>query len=119
MEQGRGATLTETQEELKKYQERSLTYAPAYQRLTEDRKLLAGVRQKAPIIFPQFADIEGAAVPQEDKEGKISYHRFFALVHLKSPLTPEEEGRFKNWLDKEISLPTEILFRVEPAPSGN
>ena len=114
-----GATLTETQEELKKYQERSLTYAPAYQRLTEDRKLLAGVRQKAPVIFPQFADIEGAAVPGEDEEGKISYQKFFALVHLKSPLTPEEEGRFRNWLDKETGLTAEIIFRVEPAPSGN
>ena len=58
-------------------------------------------------------------MPGEDEEGKISYQKFFALVYLKSPLTPEEEGRFRNWLDKETGLTAEIIFRVEPAPSGN
>ena len=110
--QAGGATLAQTQEELKKYQERSLLYAPAHQRLTEDRKLLASISQKAPIIFPQFAGIEGASVPGETKEGKLTYQKFFALVYLKAALPPEEELRFKNWLAKETGLPTEIIFRL-------
>ncbi len=107
-----GATLAETQEEVKKYKERSLTFAPAYHRMTEDRKLLDDINQKAPILFPQFISIEGASVPAEDQKGSISYKKFFAMVILQAPLLPEDEVRFLNWLNQEIGLQTEVMFRI-------
>ncbi len=107
-----GATLAETQEELKKYKERSLTYAPAYHRMTEDQKLLTAINQKAPILFPAFKSMEGASVPVEDQKGNISYKKFFALVVLQEPLQPEDELRFLTWLNKETGMKTEVMFRI-------
>ncbi len=107
-----GATLAETQEEVKKYKERSLTYAPAYQRMMEDRKLLGTIADKAPVLFPQFISIEGASVPSEDQKKNIVYMKFFALVELQEAFSPEDEVRFLTWLNKETGLQTEVMFRI-------
>lgn len=107
-------------EELKKYKERSLTYAPAHQRLTEDLKILKAINQKAGIIFPQFVKVEGAAIPHEDAKGKITYEKFFASVSLSSPMNGEETKKFRDWLTAEVGLPviltTELIAPANPAP---
>ncbi len=111
-----GATLAETQEELKKYKERSLLYAPAYQRNVKDKQILSEVRKKAPLLFSQFEGIEAASVASEDEKGNTVYRRMLALVFLKAPLQPEEAARFQSWLNAETGMEVTVMYQAAPTP---
>ncbi|MBR3722348.1 MAG: DUF389 domain-containing protein [Selenomonadaceae bacterium] len=106
-----GANLEKTKEELKKYQERSLLYAPAYQRYTQDKKVLADIRAKAPLLFPQFAAIEAASVASEDAKGNVVYKHMLAVVSLKIPMSQEEITRFQRWINAETGMNVTIMYQ--------
>lgn len=114
-----GATLAETQEELKKYKERSLLYAPAYQRERKDRQILSAIREKAPLLFPQFDSIEAASVASEDEKGNTVYKKMLALVSLKNDMPPEEIARFQGWLNAEAGMPVVVVYQVMPTQAIN
>ncbi|MCR5176712.1 MAG: DUF389 domain-containing protein [Anaerovibrio sp.] len=107
-----GISYDELQDEVKKYKEHSLTYAPAYKRLTEDKNIIANINKKAPILFPQFKTIEGAAIPSEDDKGQVVYSKFFALAYLTGELNEEEQKRFQQWLDSEVGMPVKVMLQV-------
>ncbi|HCB93367.1 MAG TPA: DUF389 domain-containing protein [Selenomonas sp.] len=109
-------TLAETQEELKKYKERSLLYAPAYQRDIKDKQIMSEIRKKAPILFPQFDGIVAATVATDDEKGKTVYQKMLALVSLKTPMHPEESERFQRWLNAETGMDVNIMYQVMPTP---
>ena len=110
-----GATLAETQETAKKYKELSIRYAPAYQRFEADQKLLAAIRQKAPIIFPAFTGISGAAVATEDEKGKTAYKSFLAVITCQTPLSEEEQIRLQKWLNSEAGMPVTFILKTPAA----
>ena len=114
-----GATLAETQEELKKYKERSLLYAPAYQRERKDRQILSAIREKAPLLFPQFDSIEAASVASEDEKGNTVYKKMLALVSLKNDMPPEETTRFQGWLNAEAGMPVVVVYQIVPTQTTN
>lgn len=114
-----GATLAETQEELKKYKERSLLYAPAYQREKKDRQILSAIREKAPLLFPQFDSIEAASVASEDEKGNTVYKKMLALVSLKNDMPPEEIARFQGWLNAETGMSVVVVYQVMPTQAIN
>ena len=109
-----GATLNQTQEELKKYKELALLYAPAYKRAEEDKKILANIRAKAPLIFPQFDGIEAASVASKDEKGNAVYRQMLALVYVKTPMLPEDSVRFQNWLNAETGMEVTVMYAVKP-----
>ncbi|MBP3231058.1 MAG: DUF389 domain-containing protein, partial [Anaerovibrio sp.] len=76
-----------------------------------DQKLLENIRKKAPILFPSFEGIEGAAVASRDKDGKVSYRNFIAVITLKSVLSAEEQSRLQNWLNAESDLPVTFITK--------
>ena len=106
-----GITMTEAQEEIKKYKDLSMRYSTAYQRFENDQKLLENIRKKAPILFPSFEGIEGAAVASRDKDGKVSYRNFIAVITLKSTISAEEQSRLQNWLNAESDLPVTFITK--------
>ena len=109
-----GATLNQTQDELKKYKELALLYAPAYKRAEEDKKILANIRTKAPLIFPQFDGIEAASVASKDEKGNAVYRQMLALVYVKTPMLPEDSVRFQNWLNAETGMEVTVMYAVKP-----
>lgn len=109
-----GASLVKAQEDLRKYKELSMRYSPAYQQFEADKKLLARIREKAPILFPTFAGIEGASVATENKEGQIVYTGFLAIITCKSPLDENEQVRLQKWLNAEAELPVNFIMKITP-----
>jgi uncharacterized membrane protein len=109
-----GASLTKAQEDLRKYKELSMRYSPAYQRFEADQKLLDSIREKAPILFPSFAGIEGAAIATENKDGQIVYTGFLAIITCKSPLDESEQARLQKWLNAEAELPVTFILKLAP-----
>ena len=109
-----GASLTKAQEDLRKYKELSMRYSPTYQRFETDQKLLASIREKAPILFPSFAGIEGAAIATENKDGQIVYTGFLAIITCKSPLDESEQARLQKWLNAEAELPVTFILKLTP-----
>ena len=93
----------------------SIRYAPAYQRFEADQKLLAAIRQKAPIIFPAFTGISGAAVATEDEKGKTAYKSFLAVITCQTPLSEEEQLRLQKWLDSEAGMPVTFILKTPAA----
>ena len=109
-----GASLAKAQEDLRKYKELSMRYSPAYQRFEADQKLLASIREKAPILFPSFTGVEGATVATENKDGQIIPTGFLAVITCKSPLTADEQTRLQKWLNAEAELPVSFILRITP-----
>jgi hypothetical protein len=109
-----GASLTKAQEDLRKYKELSMRYSPTYQRFEADQKLLTSIREKAPILFPSFAGIEGAAIATENKDGQIVYTGFLAIITCKSPLDESEQARLQKWLNAEAELPVTFILKLAP-----
>ncbi len=109
-----GENLTKAQEDLRKYKELSMRYSPAYQRFEADQKLLASIREKAPILFPAFAGIEGAAIATENKDGQIIYTSFVAIITCKSALSEDEQARLQKWLNAEAGLPISFILKIAP-----
>ena len=106
-----GLSITEAQEEIKKYKDLSMRYSTAHQRFESDQKLLENIRKKAPILFPYFEGIEGAAFANKDKDGKVAYRNFIALVTLKNTINQEEQDRLQNWLNAESDLPVTLIIK--------
>lgn len=109
-----GSALKNTEEELKKYQEKSLLYAPAYQRAQEEKRILDSVREKAPAVIQQFAGIEGASIPADDGDGNIVYREFLAIVYVNAPLTPEDTARLQKWLNLEANMTVKFTVQLLP-----
>ncbi len=107
-----GASLTKAQEDLRKYKELSMRYSPTYQRFEADQKLLTSIREKAPILFPSFAGIEGAAIATENKDSQIVYTGFLAIITCKSPLDESEQARLQKWLNAEAELPVTFILKL-------
>lgn len=105
-----GAALADTQEELKKYKQKSLRYAPAYQQQEKDRKLLRDISAKAKILFPAFLSVEGASLPAADEKGNLAYPKFLAVVRLSAPIEPEEEEKLRQWFAAEAGKPVELAI---------
>ena len=99
---------------MRKYKELSMRYSPAYQRFEADQKLLASIREKAPILFPSFTGVEGATVATENKDGQIIPTGFLAVITCKSPLTEGEQARLQKWLNAEAELPVSFILRITP-----
>lgn len=110
-----GITLAQTQEELKKSQERNLLYAPAYQREMKDKQILTAIRTKAPLLFPQFSGIEASSVASGDAKGNTVYKQMLAVVFLKAPLSPEDSLKLQNWLAAETEMQVTVMYRDAPA----
>lgn len=105
-----GAALADTQEELKRYKQKSLRYAPAYQQQEKDRKLLREISAKAKILFPLFLSVEGASLAAEDGKGNVAYPKFLAIVRLSAPVEPEEEEKLRQWFAAETGKPVELAI---------
>ena len=114
-----GATLAQTQEELKKCRERNIIYAPAYQRYVKDKQILTGIRAKAPLLFPQFGGIEAASVASEDAKGNTVYKQMLVVVFLKAPLSPEDSLKLQNWLAAETEMQVTVMYRDMPAEAAD
>ncbi|MBR6710279.1 MAG: DUF389 domain-containing protein, partial [Selenomonadaceae bacterium] len=99
--------------------ERSLLYAPAYQRERKDRQILSVIREKAPLLFPQFDSIEAASVASEDEKGNTVYKKMLALVSLKNDMPPEETTRFQGWLNAEAGMPVVVVYQIVPTQTTN
>ncbi len=103
--------------ELKKYKSLSATYYPAYQKLSEQKKLLDKLNERLPAAFPKVARAEGGEILTLEK-------RFMIILYIKEPVTAEEAGRLKKFLEAEIEMPVTLnIQRDSPAAqdliSGN
>ncbi|MCR5833720.1 MAG: DUF389 domain-containing protein [Selenomonadaceae bacterium] len=106
--------ITNVEDELKKFRERAIIYAPAYHRYEADKTLLNKISAESKVIFPQIVKVEGASIASEDAEGKISYEKFAAIVYVKNALNEEDTKKLRDWLTAAADL--EIILTVLPAP---
>ena len=113
---------TSTADELKKYQQLSVRYAPAYQKEQQAKDLEAALKKKIAVLFPKITAFEigtlqesrtlttdaqrnpaaPEAAPSKAKESEpAAARRYMAIVYVQSPLSADEAARLQEWLESE------------------
>lgn len=86
--------------ELKKYKSLSATYYPTYQKNLEQKKSVESLNSKLPTAFPKVLRVEGGEI--------LSVNRFMMIIYVKEPVTAEEAGRLKKFLESELEIPVTL-----------
>ena len=95
----------ETTDELQKYKSLTATYYPAYQKISEQKKLFERLNQKLPTLFPKIVRAEGGKIIGGEK-------RFMVIVYVNELLTADETARLKNFLTVETEMPVTLNVQM-------
>lgn len=109
----RNDNINKLKNELKTLKELSIVQAPIYKRYVFDEKKLDDIKKKAPILFPDFIDIEGATTIKPNvNTDDTTKNRFVVIIKILKPLSDEDKTKIQKWLNEEISLPTVIIYEL-------
>ena len=92
--------------ELQKYKSLSATYYPAYQKLSEQKKIFDKLNPKLPTISPKIIRAEGGELIGGEK-------RFAVIAYVNERLTVEEVARLKKFLEAELELPMTLNVQLD------
>lgn len=92
--------------ELKKYKSLSATYYPAYQKVSEQNRLVEKINEKLPTLFPKVTRAEGGELIGGEK-------RFMVIVYVNERLTADETARLKNFLAVETESHVTLNVQID------
>ena len=101
--------------ELQKYKSLSATYYPAYQKEVEYKNFLAKLNKTISSAFPKVTKVEGGEIISTND----SAQRFMLIVYVNEPVTAEEAGRLKNFLEIEIGAPVTLNVQIDSEDAAN
>ena len=101
--------------ELQKYKSLSATYYPAYQKEVEYKNFLAKLNKTISSAFPKVTKVEGGEILSTND----SAQRFMLIVYVNEPVTAEEAGRLKNFLEIEIGAPVTLNVQIDSEDAAN
>ena len=101
--------------ELQKYKSLSATYYPAYQKEVEYKNFLAKLNKTISSAFPKVTKLEGGEIISTND----SAQRFMLIVYVNEPVTAEEAGRLKNFLEAEIGAPVTLNVQIDSEDATN
>ena len=101
--------------ELQKYKSLSATYYPAYQKEVEYKNFLAKLNKTISSAFPKVTKVEGGEILSTNN----SAQRFMLIVYVNEPVTAEEAGRLKNFLEIEIGAPVTLNVQIDSEDAAN
>lgn len=92
--------------ELTKYKSLSATYYPAYQNLSEQKRVVEQLNKKLPLFSPKIVRAEGGALFGDEK-------RFMIILYVNERLTADETARVKNFLTTETESPVTLNVQTD------
>lgn len=96
--------------ELTKYKSMSATYYPAYQKELDYKNSFKNLNKKLPVVFPKVTKVEGGEIiPADDSAEK----RIMLIVYVSEPITVEEVGRLKNYLEAETESSITLNIQLD------
>lgn len=97
--------------DLVKYQNLSIQYYPAYQRIVDNQTILKAFNTKGKILFPQIDKIEGGTINNINEKGEVNALKFMTIVYVKEQLSSDEVSKLKLWMENEANMP--VILNVQ------
>lgn len=105
--------------DLVKYQNLSVLYYPAYQRISDNQSLLKNFNEQAKILFPLIEKIEGGSINSMGDNGEVKALKFMAIVYVKQQLSADDVNKLKAWLESEAKIPVILNVQITSDNSDN
>lgn len=105
--------------DLMKYQNLSVQYYPAYQRITDNQAILKAFNTKGKILFPQIDKIEGGTINNINEKGEINVLKFMVIVYVKEQLSSQDVIKLKSWMESEANMPVILNVQISSDNEDN
>ena len=102
-----------------KYQNLSVQYYPAYQRITDNQAILKAFNTKGKILFPQIDKIEGGTINNINEKGEINALKFMVIVYVKEQLSSQDVIKLKSWMESEANMPVILNVQISSDNEDN
>lgn len=111
--------ITNKDSDLIKYQNLSIQYYPAYQRITDNQEILKDFNKKGKILFPNIDKIEGGTINNINEKGEVKALKFMVIVYTKQQLVSEDVVKLKSWLESEVDMPVILNVQISEDNENN
>ena len=105
--------------DLMKYQNLSVQYYPAYQRITDNQAILKAFNTKGKILFPQIDKIEGGTINNINEKGEVNALKFMVIVYVKEQLSSQDVIKLKSWMESEANMPVILNVQISSDNEDN
>ena len=105
--------------DLMKYQNLSVQYYPAYQRITDNQAILKAFNTKGKILFPQIDKIEGGTINNINEKGEVNALKFMVIVYVKEQLSSQDVVKLKSWMESEANMPVILNVQISSDNEDN
>ena len=105
--------------DLMKYQNLSVQYYPAYQRITDNQAILKAFNTKGKILFPQIDKIEGGTINNINEKGEVNALKFMVIVYVKEQLSSQDVVKLKSWMESEANMPVILNIQISSDNEDN
>lgn len=100
----------------KSYKDLAQQYYPNHKRAVNDMKVIAALKEQAPVLFPAVIDVRGGSVMTMKDSADPVYEQFMVFVTVQEPLAAVDADKLQRWIQQQVKMPVVLNVQLTGSP---